>query len=86
MEYTLRIGETATVHRNFLATSWSVIYGGSPAEGRYSLVVSWSFGHQASSYNVYLTASTREIRLKPGRITILDLTPERVRLRYERGQ
>ena len=84
MEHTLRIGESATVHRSFLATTWSVVYAGSPADGRYSLAVSWSFGHQASSYNVYLTDSTREVRLKRGRLTILELTPDRIRFRYER--
>jgi len=85
MEHTLRVGESVKVHPSFLATTWSVTYAGSPAEGRYSLVVSWSFGHQASSYNLFLTDSIREIRLKRGRITVVELTPERMRFRYERA-
>lgn len=85
MEYTLDVGETAVIHRNILATTWSVVYAGSPAEGRYSLVVTWSFGHQASSYNLYLTESVREVRLKRGMITVLELTPERIRFRYDRA-
>ena len=83
MDFTLQLGETVKVRRSIL-TTWSVTYAGSPAEGRYSLVVAWSAGHQASSYNLFLTASTRRVSLERGTIHIHEASPERIRFRYER--
>jgi hypothetical protein len=84
MNYTLGIGESAPVRRNILATSWSVIYAGMPAENRYSIVIAWTMGYQATSYNLYFTESTREISFRGGRLRFLELSPERITFRYDR--
>ena len=84
MEYSLRVGERAVVRRNIFATTWTVIYAGMPSQDRYSIVLSWAAGYQASSCNLYLTESMREVRFKAGRLYILDRSPEHIRFRYER--
>jgi hypothetical protein len=85
MEYILRVGESAAIRRNIFATTWSVAYAGMPADDRYSVAVTWAMGYHATSYNLYLTEATREIPFKGGRLVILELCPEQIRLRYERS-
>jgi len=83
VDITLRVGESEIVHRNFWATTWSVIYAGSPSEGRYSVVIHSAGGYHAASFNLYLTEATREIPMKRGKLKILELSPDRARIRYE---
>lgn len=85
MNYTLGIGESATVRRNFFASSWSVIYAGMPADDRYSIVVTWTMGYQSNAYNLYLSNSVREVSFKGGRLRFLELSPERITFRYDRS-
>jgi hypothetical protein len=85
MNYTLRLGESVAVRRNFLATTWSVTYAGMPADGRYAVAITWRMGHQASSYNLYFTESDREIPLKRGRLRLVETSPERITFSYERS-
>lgn len=84
MNYTLALGETAALRRNMFTSTWSVIYAGMPAHDRYSLVVTWTMGYHATSYNLFLTSSVREIPFKGGRLRFLEISPEQITFRYER--
>jgi hypothetical protein len=83
MEHTIGLYETAVVRRRFFGATWSVIYAGMPSRDRYSLALTWTMGHQASSYNVYLERTPAEIPLGSGRLRVLELSPQRVRLRFD---
>jgi len=85
MDYTLAVGETAALRRNVFTSTWSVIYAGMPAQDRYSIVVTWTMGYHATSYNLFLTPSVRTIPFKGGRLRFLEMSPERIRFRYERA-
>lgn len=85
MEYTLAVGESVAIRRNVLTSTWGVVYAGMPAEDRYSIVVTWACGYHATSYNLYLTDSVREVPFKGGRLRMLELTPSQIRFRYVRS-
>ena len=57
MEITLRVAERAVVRGRFFSRSWFVVCAGMSADDRYSIVMAWAMGHQASSCNLYFDAS-----------------------------
>lgn len=83
MEHTIGIYETAVVRRRFFSSTWSVTYAGMPGPDRYSLALTWTMGHQASSYNIFLSDAPSEIPLGTGKLRVLELSPRRVRVRFE---
>ena len=83
MECTLRVGEKAVVRGRFFRRSWYVAYAGMPADDRYSIVMTWSMGHQASSYNLYFDASTKEIRFDGGELKIQEVSSDWIRFRCD---
>ena len=83
MEYELRLGERAVIRRRFFGCTLSVVYAGMPAGDRYSLAVTRSMGHQASSFNVYFDTSIRRLAIDGGELRIQELSPVGIRFRYD---
>lgn len=83
MEHTIGLYETAVVRRRFFGATWSVTYAGMPSRDRYSLALTWTMGHQASSYNVYLEQAPSVIPLGAGRLHVRELSPRHVRVRFD---
>lgn len=83
METTLRLGEEATVRRRFFGKTWSVVYAGMLHDDRYALVMTWCFGHMATSYNLFLPSGVREVPFKGGTLRVVDVSPEQIRFRCE---
>jgi len=48
-EYVLTVGESAKLKRG-LFTTYSLVYAGMVSENVFSVVVSWSAGHNSASY------------------------------------
>lgn len=85
-EYTLGIGEEAVIRKRILGSTYKVIYAGMPSNTAYSLVVSYFFGNQAMSYNLYIPLNKREIKLKVGYIIVDHVTPNNIRIRIAENQ
>lgn len=85
MDYRLRVGESAVVHRNFFARSWSVTYAGMPSEDRCSLVLTWTMGYHATSCNLFLSDRSREMAFRKGRVRVLEMSPAEVLIEYTPG-
>ena len=82
-DYSLRLGETAKVRPRWWGKSWTVTYAGVLHDGTYSVVVTWLMGHQSAAYNLFLGRDQREFQLPVGTVRIVELSPDRLRLRFE---
>jgi hypothetical protein len=85
VEHRIRIGETAKVRPRWWGKSWSVTYAGMPSRDSYSVVVTWTMGHNSAAYNLYLHQDQRQFELPPGMVTVLEQSPEELRLRFVNG-
>ena len=83
MEHRLKVGESALIKKNIFA-SHTVFYAGMPNEDTYSLAVTFQAGHMYGGYNLFLPLGRREVFHKKGKITVLAVSPDEVRLKIER--
>jgi len=84
MDYSLKVNQSAVIRRGFFTRTWSVVYAGAVSEQTYSLAVLWSFGHQAGAYNLFLQMREREVPFLEGRLVVHSVSPDQIRLSYER--
>ena len=82
-EYVLKVGESAKIKRGFL-TTYTLVYAGMLSDYVYSIVVTWSAGHNSAAYNLYLEKGQREVNLLDGRLTVLDVNKGEIRLQFQR--
>jgi hypothetical protein len=82
-EYVLKVGESATVKRGFIK-SYVLVYAGMLSDHVFSIVVTWSAGHNSAGYNLYIGKGQREINLLDGRLTILDVNKSEIRFQYQK--
>lgn len=83
MEYGLSLGEGVVVRRG-IYSRWQIFFTGAVSSDTYSLAVEWSQIHNSASYNVYFHDSQREFSLMGGRVTVLDVSRDMIRFRFER--
>lgn len=83
MDHVLRLGEGVVVRRGWYSR-WRIFFTGSVSDDVFSLAAEWTQIHNSASYNVYFHKSQREFALMDGRITVVDVSREEIRFRFER--
>ena len=83
MECILRLGEWTVIGRGWIARR-RIMFAGESSPGVYSIVVEWSQNHNSAAANLYFHESQREFRVLDGRLTILDVSRDELRFRFER--
>jgi len=79
----LRLGEWGVVGRGWLAR-YRVMFAGESSPGVYSVVAEWTQVHNPAAYNLYFHKDQREFPLFGGRVTVIDVTKDELRLRFDR--
>ena len=82
-EYILKVGESAKIKRGFI-TTYSLVYAGMLSDHVFSIVVTWSAGHNSAGYNLYLNKGQREINMLDGRMTIFDVDKSEIRFQFQK--
>ncbi len=83
MEQILKLGESTIVGRGWLKRR-RIIFTGESSPGIYSFVAEWTSAHNSAAYNLYFSNSQREFNVLDGRITIVDVSKNEMRFRYEK--
>lgn len=81
-EYKLKLSETVKVRPGFLRSTVSIVYAGMINESIYSVVVTWSFGHNSMAYNLYIPKHQKEFFTPKGRVQVEYVSPEEIRFSY----
>ncbi len=82
-EYILKVGESAKLKPGFF-TSYYVVYAGMLSDHTYSIVVTWTSGHNSAAYNLYVDKGQREIGLFKGRLTVYDVNKSEIRFQFQK--
>ena len=83
MEQTLRLGDWAVVGGGWLKKK-RVMFAGESSPGMYSLVMEWTNAHNSAAYNLYFSKNQSGFQAFNGRITILNVTKNEMRFRFEK--
>jgi len=81
-EYKLKLGETTKVRPGIFKSSISIVYAGMLNESIYSVVVTWSYGHNSMAYNLYIPKHEKEFLTPKGRVQVEYVSPEEIRFSY----
>jgi hypothetical protein len=81
-QYSLRVGQTATVRPGFFKATIQVVYSGMPSESTYSVVVVTTAGHHSSAYNLFLSVDQTEFDIPKGRIRVTEVSRDRIRFEF----
>ena len=82
-EYTLRLGESATVRPGLFKAKVEVVFAGMVSDDAYSIAVKWSWSNNSLAYNLYFSNRDREIVLPAGKMTVIDLGREKILFKYQ---
>ncbi|MDH3892432.1 MAG: hypothetical protein OEV49_15270 [candidate division Zixibacteria bacterium] len=82
MEYRLKVGESARINHSIFS-SHLVIYAGMPNQDTYSLAITHSEGARHGGYNLFMPKDRREVFHKKGKIVVLDVNANEIRLKIE---
>jgi hypothetical protein len=82
-EYILKVGENAKIKRGFITTI-ALVYAGMLSDHVFSIVVTWTAGHNSAGYNLYFEKGQREISLLKGHLTILDVSKNEIRFQFQK--
>jgi hypothetical protein len=78
-EFTLKIGESASLRSGFF-TKTAVVFAGMPDRDGYSLVFTWNQGNAAFAYNLYFPKSRHQLTLDKKQIDVYAVSSEEIRL------
>ena len=81
-EYKLKLGETSKVRPGFFKGTISIVYAGMLNESIFSVVVTWSSGHNSMAYNLYIPKHQKEFFTLKGRVQVEYVSPEEIRFSY----
>ena len=81
-EYKVKLGETSKVRPGFFKGSISIVYAGMLNESLFSVVVTWSSGHNSMAYNLYVPMHEKEFFTPKGRVLVDYVSPEEIRFSY----
>jgi hypothetical protein len=79
-ERELQIGESHMLKRSFM-TSTGIIYGGMVNESVYSIVVTFSSGHNSLAYNLYIPVTQKTLAIAKREITVYSVSRYSFRFR-----
>lgn len=82
-EYILKVGDSAKLKKGWI-TTYSLVYAGMLNDYIYSLVLTWSSGHNSAAFNLYLEKGQSEIEMLGGRITVLDVNRREIRFQFHK--
>ena len=83
-EQRLKINEKFRTRRGAFRTTEDIVYAGMISDDVYSVVLTFSLGHNSWAYNLYLPVSQRELKLWDVRLVVLQVTPTEIHFRVER--
>jgi hypothetical protein len=83
MEQMLKLGEWAIVGHGWLKKR-RIMFAGESSPDVYSLATEWTEGYNSSACNLYFHKSQHEFPVFDGRITILDVTKQELRFRFDK--
>jgi len=83
MEHILRLGEGVVIGRGWLARQ-RVFFTGAVSKEVFSVAVEWTNVHNSASYNIYFHESQSRFSLLHGRMTVLSVTRDELRFRFDR--
>ena len=81
-KFKLKLSETAKVRPGFLRSSISIVYAGMLNESIFSVVVTWSSGHNSMAYNLFIPKHQREFFAPIGRVQVEYVSPEEIHFSY----
>jgi hypothetical protein len=81
-EIKLQLSETAKVRPGVFRAAVSIVYAGMLNEEVYSLVITWSHGHNSMAYNLFIPLQQKEVLIPKGRIKVEYVSPEEIRFHY----
>lgn len=82
-EYILQVGESVKIKRGFMTTH-SLVYAGMLSDYVFSIVLTWSAGHNSAAYNLYIDKGHREISILDGRLAVLDVSKSEIRFQFQK--
>jgi hypothetical protein len=82
-EYVLKVGESAKLKRGWI-TTYSLVYAGMLSDYVFSIVLTWTAGHNSAAFNLYLEKGQSEIDILDGRMTILDVNKREIRFHFRK--
>ena len=82
-EYTLHLGEFATVRPGLFKAKVEVVFAGMVHEDTYSIAVKWTWSNNSLAYNLYFSSRQREIVLPAGKMTVIDVGREKILFKYQ---
>ena len=82
-EYTLRLGEFATVRPGLFKAKVEVVFTGMVNDDVYSIAVKWTWSNNSLAYNLYFSSRQREIVLPAGKMTVIDVGREKILFKYQ---
>ncbi len=82
-EYTLRLGESATVRPGFFKAKLEVVFAGAVNNDTYSIAVKWSLGNNSAAYNLYFSDRQRDICLPAGKVVVITVMKDKILFKYE---
>jgi hypothetical protein len=83
MEYRLKVGESAPIKKTIFSAHM-VVFSGMLDDHTYSLAITYSMGNQYGAYNLFMPRDRHEVFHKKGKIIVLDVNPNEIRLKIER--
>ena len=83
MDITLRLGEWAVLRRGWLRRR-RLMFAGESSPGIFSVVAEWTEAHNSAAYHLYFHEDQREFSVFKGRVTVLGVTQDELRFRFDR--
>lgn len=83
-EASLKVGEEAALKKNWVGTTWSLVYAGMPSPGVYSVAVVWKMGNQATAANLFFSTEQRGFDAGGGHVSVTHVDDRSLRFRFER--
>lgn len=83
MEQTLKLGEGVIVGRGWFKKR-RIIFAGESSTDVFSVVVEWTQAHNSAAYNLYFQEKQHEFQVFDGRVTVLDVTRQELRFRFDK--
>lgn len=84
MEHTLKLGAGVVLKRSFFGASFGVVYAGRVSDWGYSIAVTWTWGYQSRSYNLFFSERQSELELPVGRMLVSRVTADEITFQYQR--
>ncbi len=84
-EYNLKVGQTASLRKSFLGSTYEIIFAGMPSDSSYTLVITKTYGYNMMAYNLFFRTDQKDIDLQYGRVRVIRVSPREISFVLEKG-